>query len=447
MGAKDRPMVGLTGLQAIAVARAVAVETMPYFGTGILELVPREAPGLGTLAVTKSSILMVDFDVIRTWTPTEAGAVILHEYMHIYLKHSERVEKLVAAGVLQNSPEDRALANRCGDEEINDDLIQAGLKLPSFTAPDGQVHGPCTPESEGHPPNRLMEEYIKLEIAKRDKRQRQPPPKQPGPPDPNAAPDPNAQHGGAGCGHCGSGAGQAAPGEPEETDPDGRSPVDQEVSRKQTNQAIKDHARSQGRVPEGLKRFVEMDEAPAKVRWQDKLGRLARAAVTFRPGAVDYTRKKPSRKQGAFFGMADAPILPGMHAPIAEVALVADTSGSIGEAEMQAVCNEAGGILKQMAGAQITFMTCDAAVHTNMRTRRVADIKINMKGGGGTDFRPAFDAIDEARPRPHVVIYATDGWGDYPDTPPKGVKVIWLVFPGGRIGVDWGDKIQMEKDG
>lgn len=442
--AQNRPMTHLTGLQALAVARAVAVEKMPYFSNGILDLVPREAPGLGTLAVTRSSILMVDFDAIRMWTPNQAAAVVLHEYMHIYLKHDERFAKLVAAGILTFSEEDQKLGNRCGDEEINDDLLEAGLELPSFTDKDGNVHGPITPASCGHPPNRLMEEYIKIEVAKRNKRS----PQSSGAPGGGGvgggSPDPNQMHGGAGCGHCGSGAGHPVPGEPEADDPDGRSEVDQEVSRKQTNEAIKQAQRSKGRVPAGLQRFVEMDEQPAKVRWQDKLSRSTRAAVAFRPGAIDYTRKRPSRRQGAFMGRDLQPVLPGMHAPIAEVAVVADTSGSMGEAEMKDVLNEANGVIKSMAGAKISFIACDAQVHAVVRTRRLAEIKLNMKGGGGTDFRPAFDAIAKLKPRPNVVIFATDGYGEYPPEPPKGIHVIWLVVNGGRIGVSWGEQIQVE---
>jgi predicted metal-dependent peptidase len=443
MSIKDRPMSSLTFNQAMGVARTIAVETFPYFATGILELVPQEAPGLGTFAVTERSILMADPAVLKTWSPNEAGAVTVHEYMHIFLNHKDRVRKLVAAGVLENTKEDWELANRCGDEEINQNLRDAGLKLPCFTAPDGTVIQPCYPEQFGHPPHRLMEEYIKIEKAKK------PPPgngkgDDGASPDPNAPPDPNGKHSPkSGCGHCGSGAGNPVPNEPPVEDPLGRSDVDQQISRKQVVAAIKEASKSRGKVPMGLQRFADTELENAKIPWQQQLSSETRAAVAFRPGAVDYTMKKPSRRQGAFMHMELKPVIPGMHAPIAEIAVAFDTSGSVGDRELQTYGNEAMGVLRHMGGAKITFLSCDAKVHAMVRTRSIAEIKANTHGGGGTDFRPVFEAIEKVRPRPNVLVFFTDGYGTYPQEPPKGIKVIW-VNVGGHISAGWGTVINTD---
>lgn len=431
MSAQTKPMTHLSPLQALAAARAVAVEKMPYFRTGILELVPREKVGLGTFAVTKGSVLMYDPEVLKIWTPMQAGAVVCHEYMHIFLNHEERFRKLVAAGVLQPTEEDHALWNRDADREINDDLIAAGFDLPSFTDLNGHVHAPLTPEAEGYPPNRLAEEYVKLSLKKRP------------PPDPNG--NGNRDPGGVGSGCCGSGAGgNPSDDEPEDSDPDNRSDVDQEVSRKQTMDNIKEASNNRGNVPIGLRRFVEEATKPSRIPWTQKLGRTVRNAVSFKKGAVDFTMKRPSRRQGAFHGMKNAPILPGLHAPTAEVAIVADTSGSMGPDQMRAVCEEANGVMQAVSGANVTFVACDAEVQAVVRTRKIADVKLNMKGGGGTDFRPAFKALESIKPKPQIVVFATDGYGPAPRRQPKGMHVIWLIIPGGRNECPWGEEVYMD---
>lgn len=445
MSQKNVPMgkLGLSSNQCIAVARAVATEAMPYFTAGILDLVPREVPGLGTMGLTGGSILLFDPETLKTWSPSQAGGVTLHEYMHKFLRHEERFLKLVAAGVMQDTSEDRAQWNRYCDAEINDDLIAAGVDLPSFTGQNGEVIPPITPENNGWPPNKLAEEY--LQIDRKNK-----PPKPPGggqgqQPQPQPGQPPPGQGHGPGCGHCGSASANPLPQEPPRDDPEARSDADQDITRNQVIQDIKQTAKTKGKVPAGLERFVELEGKPAKVPWQQKLSRGLRSSVAFRAGSVDYTFKRPSRRQGAYIGMRDAPLLPGMHAPMAEVALVVDTSGSMGDAEVQKILTEAEGIIKAMPGAKITVIACDSKVHSLIKTRSVKEMKKSLKGGGGTDFRPAFKAIEKLRPKPNVVVFGTDGYGDYPRTPPKDINVIWLNI-GGQISAGWGEVIDVQDD-
>ena len=51
--------------------------------------------------------------------------------------------------------------------------------------------------------------------------------------------------------------------------------------------------------------------------------------------------------------------------------------------------------------------------------------KMKVAGRGGTDFRPVFAWIDENAPRSNL-IYATDGFGDFPVSTHVG-DVIWLL--------------------
>jgi hypothetical protein len=108
-------------------------------------------------------------------------------------------------------------------------------------------------------------------------------------------------------------------------------------------------------------------------------------------------------------------VLPTLHRPIPEVAIVCDTSGSMHErllaralAEIEAVLTRAG--LRQ---AQVRVLAVDTAVHAVRRVSRATQVQ--LAGGGGTDMgRGIYDAA-ELKPRPSVVIVLTDGFTPWPE--------------------------------
>ena len=56
--------------------------------------------------------------------------------------------------------------------------------------------------------------------------------------------------------------------------------------------------------------------------------------------------------------------------------------------------------------------------------------KKGVGGGGGTDFRPVFEAIEKSGIIPDVLVYFTDGYGTFPDKEPS-YPVIWAsITPG-----------------
>jgi predicted metal-dependent peptidase len=299
----------------------------------------------------------------------------------------------------------------------------------------GDGGGGIFPEQFGCQPHRRAEEYF-------DALKRNPPPQ-------SSKPQPKAGWGKG----CGSGSGGIAGPEELKVQADaGRDAVEQALQQKADAQAIQGAVQAStggraGTVPQGLARFAEACLEPAKVRWEQKLARSVRSAVTFQAGQGDFTWTRRARGQAALesiFGEA-CPVMPGEHAPRVEVAFAVDTSGSIGEPELRTIVREATGVLKNMGGAKITVLACDATVHSVARVRRPGDIRKGLKGGGGTLFQPVFDALQRVRPRPNVLIYATDGYAF--DTAalrqPAGVTVIWLIIEGGQNSVPWGEVIHV----
>jgi predicted metal-dependent peptidase len=165
--------------------------------------------------------------------------------------------------------------------------------------------------------------------------------------------------------------------------------------------------------------------------------------VQWRSGAVDYRYDGPSRRQAGLGYGNGAPILPRLRRPVPRVAIALDTSGSMGGDELSAALNETQGILRAV-GAEVTFLSCDAEVHALGQIHSVADALKLVKGGGGTDFRPVFAALEKKRERPDVLVFFTDGYGPAPARAPLWCSTVWvLVGRTVREPATWGTCIRV----
>lgn len=462
MKPQDRP---LAPKDKLAAARLVLIERAPYFITVLMSLVPREAPGLGTLGVSKNGILAWDPDAVAGWTVDEVASVLVHEVQHVLLDHFGRCVKRAARPDRWN--------------EASDLAINSGMT--SWSLPAGALQ----PERYGFPKGQTAEQYYDL-LERQEQEQKEKRPSQQDPPDPQAGqpgrpdgspsdpsgtesstmgsgrPTPPPGHGdpegrpdpassdasraperpACAQGWCGSGAGRPHPGE-QDDDPAGRGAGELERVRRQTAEAIKGHIASRGigSVPGDLARWADQQLKPSQVRWQDRLARLARSAIAFRPGAIDYHYNRPSRRQAGVGYGNGRPVLPALHQPVPTVAIAIDTSGSMGRAELETAIAETKGVLDAV-GVRVQLIIVDAAVHGIKQIDRWERAATALHGGGGTDMRPALTAATKLRPRPSVLIIMTDGFVPDPGPPPAGIQVVWLVIGGvGKKPCAWGHEV------
>jgi predicted metal-dependent peptidase len=395
----------------LPVARLKASEAMPYFAGGVNDLVPHPIPGSGRIGVTREGVLLYDPELLGQWTALEAGTVLLHEYGHVFSRHAERFDALVKRGVAQRTQEDHDLFNVAADAEINDNLFDAGLPLPSINECP-----PVTPKSQGLEDHKTAEQYF---VTLLERRQQQPP-------------------GGGGGGPqspgCGSGAGNPQEWEPDQQTLDklGRDTVSQDITRRATAERILERAKTRGDVPAGLLAQAEGEIPRSDIPWEDELRTAVFAGADAVAGIGDYTWTVPSRWQSALndeYG-DDAPVLPGEHQPLPRVAVAFDTSGSVSDEDLRRMCGHTMGIVDCLGGLDVTFLACDAQVHAVTKVSTVTQLMANMKGRGGTDFRPVFDEIAKFREQPDLLVFQTDLYGPFPDEPPP-YPVTWLVTPGG----------------
>ena len=103
-----------------------------------------------------------------------------------------------------------------------------------------------------------------------------------------------------------------------------------------------------------------------------------------------------------------------------------DTSGSIGQEELEQFGGEIAAISDEMQPEVIYVVYCDAAVQATQAFGAGDPIQLEPKGGGGTDFRPVFQWVEANDIQPQCLVYLTDlCCRSYPEVP--DYPVLWVT--------------------
>jgi predicted metal-dependent peptidase len=121
-----------------------------------------------------------------------------------------------------------------------------------------------------------------------------------------------------------------------------------------------------------------------------------------------------------------------------------DTSGSIGEDDIQLFMSETLGILRSRKVRKLRLLSCDADVSLDEELDIWDELPAGLKGGGGTDFRPVFESLSEGDELPTCLIYFTDLMGTFPEERPA-YPVLWLT-PTEEYEVPFGVHIHFNPD-
>lgn len=180
-------------------------------------------------------------------------------------------------------------------------------------------------------------------------------------------------------------------------------------------------ARSMGDLPAGLERMVEHLLSP-RLDWRQLLNRFIQASAR-----CDYAWMPPNRRylhQGLYMPSMRSDDLP-------EVVVAVDTSGSVAARELDRFAAELSAIVETCAQT-VHLLYCDTRVARAQTVHR-QDLPLTLVpvGGGGTDFRPAFDWVDRHGLHPLCMIYLTDlACNRFPQSPPYPVLWAWVGAPG-----------------
>lgn len=410
----------------LSAARLWAATSFPYLASALFAMRVVERPGLAEaegsdgVAVDDRWRLYLDPTVAAAWSVGELGALLVHHTGHLVRDHAGRA---ASVGVTDTSAERWAFA---ADAELNDDLADAGLVVPG---------SPVVPEDLGYERGRLAEEYFhRLGDS-------------PPPDDEQAKPAPD---------HGSGSHGRPRPWEDESggegDNPDAQANAGLErheqdlVRAAVANDILAALKQGIGNVPSSWRRWAEDLLAPT-VDWRRVLAAEIRRGVQNAAGCVDYSYRRPSRRAPT----SPDVVLPSLHKPVPEVAIVCDTSGSMGGAELGRVLAEVEGILAGIGlrSSGVRVLAVDAAVQT---VRRVASARqVDLVGGGGTDMGAGIDAAAALKPRPAVVVVLTDGMTPWPSTPPRGLRVVvgLLASPFRRMATavpSWARVVHIDDD-
>ncbi|MCO6010415.1 VWA-like domain-containing protein [Actinoallomurus purpureus] len=393
-------MAGLDRVKLLA-ARYRAATDRPYLASALYSLTVVPSEGVPTMGVDRHWRCYVSPAFVDATPVPELAGVWIHEVAHLLRDHHGRADRLPAA-----DQRDRLRLNVAQDCEINDDLIADGLALPA---------GRVEPRGFGLDAGRLFEEYL-----------------------PHLPPS-------ATCSDCGSGAhGSPAGWELPGTDgPGGVGPVEAEALRRHTAEAMRAHQRNRGDLPSGWRRWAEQILEPT-VDWRRMLAGAVREAVAWAAGAVDYTYRRPSRRTAALRAAASRDVvLPSLRRPVPVVAIVVDTSGSMGEDDLAAALGEVTGVLREVGvgGNRVTVLACDADVHAASRVTSAQ--QVTLAGGGGTDMRVGIRAALALPERPGVVIVLTDGFTPWPEEPASARLIAALIGADAPAPPSWVETVRV----
>jgi predicted metal-dependent peptidase len=375
----------------------------PFFGALLLNLKISEQPGIGTMA-TDSVRLVCDPKFIDSLSPIELKTVLAHEALHCALLHPLR------RGDRDPKQWNVAIdyAANCLLAQTNEAAIAKGRPAP-FKFPKGGLVNSAY--------NGLSAEAIYGQLAQQPQ------------------PDPNGNQPGQGQG---KGQGKPAP----SNDPGGMGGVEDYPGKTEAEESAQEArwkvalsqaasmGEGRGDLPGDLARLIG-DILNPKADWRELLRRFIRDRAR---DDYAWSRPNPRYLQSGF-------ILPSLDSQrLGTIAVAIDTSGSINPDLLNAFMTEVESIVHEARPNKLLLIDCDAAINS-VRTFEPGDVlPRDFAGGGGTDFNPVFELLDQDDP-PAALVYLTDLDGRFPAFEP-GYPVIWAATS--ASSVPWGEIVRLQ---
>ena len=122
-----------------------------------------------------------------------------------------------------------------------------------------------------------------------------------------------------------------------------------------------------------------------------------------------------------------------------------DTSGSIGSTMLKEGLSEIQGVCEDL-GLGVRAMIIDAELHADIEVADAYELAENLSGGGGSNFIPAFEKLQEEG-YDGVVIAFTDGDICVPTLKPEHIRgILWCLYEDCTPPTDsWGETVMIPK--
>jgi predicted metal-dependent peptidase len=406
--------------QKLTKARTQLLLSQPFFGTLCVRLKP--IPGPVPTMATNGRVIVYNPEFVKGLTAAELEAVLAHETLHCALGHHCR-----------RGERDPELWNEAADLAINPILVANKFTLPAgalldpayqnlsaeeiyarrlrassrANAPDSSGSQPANGGGGGGAPDKKSQSQAASGDPSQDDSKQ-------------GTPTSEIPTGGSD-----GGVAESRPGRFGEvldaTDNGGNPASPAEKSQQQQEWSIAAErairsAKSCGHECANLERPLRESREPTQ-DWRAILREFVAAVAP-----SDYRWSPPNRRY----------ISSGLYLPSIErrgvgpVVIAVDTSGSIGTEELEQFAGEISALAEQAQPEAIHVVYCDAAVQSSQEFRPSEQIRLEPKGGGGTDFRPVFTWVEQNESNPVCLIYLTDlCCHSFPE--PPNYPVLWVT--------------------
>ncbi len=183
--------------------------------------------------------------------------------------------------------------------------------------------------------------------------------------------------------------------------------------------------KEKGDIPDSVKRDIDdfFETLKGKVNWKKYIKNEIRAI-----GKESYSATKYNRKwlqKGIYF--------PSRDGKKGKIGMALDTSGSIGDEEMEEFLGELKLILQSFPHLEILLYGCDSIIQgkttlkgfKQFKRQKIKDV---LRGGGGTSHKPIFDDLEKNKEQVKVMFFFTDGYSDINDIKNRGkFRTFWVL--------------------
>lgn len=157
-------------------------------------------------------------------------------------------------------------------------------------------------------------------------------------------------------------------------------------------------------------------------------------------GRADFSFRKVSRRYRHV-------CMPTLHSDaMGHVAIAADSSGSVTDAEFDRIIGEVGGVIKHTKPEKLTMITFDRQIQTENEVRNLAELsRLKFKGRGGTSIAPVMEWAIQNQPK--VLVVFSDGYFHFMQgTPKPKCPILWLIYNNPGFKAPYGKVIHFEME-
>ena len=176
--------------------------------------------------------------------------------------------------------------------------------------------------------------------------------------------------------------------------------------------------KQRGTLPAGMIQHIEQLFKKPELNWKD----ILRKYVGIIPSGHRPSRLRLNRRQPDRFDLCGQ-----LSNKVVRLVIAIDTSGSMSDREIAYCMNEIYNIVKDYK-TEITVIECDAEIGKVYKVRNTKEIQTKVSGRGGTSFIPVIEYINSHKFKDAVMIYFTDGYGDYEIPRPRTYRNLWVIM-------------------